>query len=882
MNTIDSILIQFEYPWLLLLLIPVIVLPLIPFFRLKKQHRRTRSRITTLVLRTITLILAVLVLSGMNIESRTINNQDEIIILVDASESISSSLERMNAQIESIIEESDGKYDVGIITFANGNIYNVRMTDNINTIFERYINTNSKPDASGTNIGVALSYARSQLSNPQQGRIILLTDGLETDDNALQTVRNIADSGVRIDTIYFSPNSHYFEFQVNSVTVPERVNVGEMVELSVNVQSTVSGDGVLSVYDNSNLIYQETIAMNGYEETFTFDYMFNSGGLHELYFDIEGEFDTVTENNSYYSYVNIDASSNILIIEGTTGESVQMVDLLGSDHAITVVDTDNLPTTITALQVYDEVILMNVQNAQLSANFVQNLDIYVNQLGGGLLTIGGDQAYVEDDMSGSALEDMLPVVSSTSARPIAVMYVIDSSGSMNDLIGNSGKTRFELAKDGAVASVNALADRDYFGLVSFNSVANVAIPLTPASRRDEIITDIVALQTASGTMYKDGLELAASALKTMSDYYIKHIIFITDGTATDDRDAFTAVVEGLDDFNITLSGIAIYRHDFFTSNVVEELADIGGGRYYYIQDALTLPSIMVTESTTSAIEYINEGVFEPTITNYTSVVTGIDDLPNLGGYYGTLVKEEATLVLSTNEELPLYASWDYGSGRVGSFTSDLNGGWSANYFTDERGATLIRNIVGSLFPEKSMEEKAISAEFLSDNFTSTVKITGDLQESDTITAEVTDPAGTTTQVLLNRVSTGVFNGKFNTRVPGIYTLSVSKENQSGNVVSESFEYTSFSYSEEYDVFLDSNEGFQLISQISELGNGKILYTTDGVFTEEAQVMINTYDPTILFLALMMAFFVLDIFARKFKFKWPHEIIRSLTTRQSNA
>ncbi len=881
MNTINSISIQFVYPWLLLLLIPVILLPLIPFFRLKIQHRKNRYRITSLVLRIVVLILGVLILSGMKIQSENITNRNDIIILIDVSDSVSSSIDRMNAQIKSIIDDSDGDYNIGIITFANGNIYNVRMSDDVSIIYDRYINTISKPDASGTNISVALTYARSQLEDPEKGRIILLTDGLETDETALAAVRNIAKKGVRIDTIYFSPNSHYFEMQVNSVSVPDRVNVGEGVQFSINIQSTVAGSGVLSVFDNSILIYQEPIMMNGYAESFVVDHMFNSGGLHELRFEVEGEYDTVEENNSYYSFVNIDSSSNILIVDGTGDESSFLVDLLGNDNAVSVVGVDNLPTSTTALQVFDEVILMNVANSDLPDIFVQMLDVYVNQLGGGLLTIGGDKAYIEDDMMDTPFEDILPVQSSTSARPLAVMYVLDSSGSMNDLIAGTGKTRFQLAKEGAIESVNALNDQDFFGLVAFNSVANVAIPLTSASQREDIIQTINSLTTASGTKYKDGLELAASALKTMSDAYMKHIIFITDGTATDDRDAYTAVVEGLPDFDITLSGIAIYRSDFLTSHIVRELSEIGGGRYYYIQNAAELPSIMLTESTVSAIEYINEGLFTPGIESYTSAVTGIDDLPELGGYYGTLLKTNATMVLSSDEGLPIYATWEYGSGRVGSFTSDLNGYWSSNYFINPEGIKLIKNIVSSLFPEKSMEEKNVMTEFVDDNFTQQVTISTQLESNQTITAKVTDPNGVTSTINLNSISSTVFKGEFATNIPGIYTLAISKRNQSNQVISETFEYTSFSYSSEFNVFADTNSGFELIEQIAEIGNGKILYTNDGVFTEEAQVIIKEFNPKYLFLSLMITFFIFDIFARKFKFKWPHEIIKNMYMKRKS-
>jgi Ca-activated chloride channel homolog len=882
MNTINAVSIQFLQPWFLLLLIPVVALTLLPFLKLKPQYRKSRYRVTSLVLRVSALVLAVLILSGMTFRSTNISERKDIIILVDISHSVSSSVERMNEQIKTIIDESGGDYNIGIITFANGNIYNVRMTDNISTIYDRYIRTTSKPDMTATNIGIAISYAVSQLSNPREGRIIFMSDGLETDGSALNSVRNAQKSGVRIDTIYFSPNSFFNEVQINSVLLPERINLGESIEIAVNIQSTVSSEGILSMYDNELLVYQEELSMNGYEETFVIEYFFNTGGLHELYFEIDSAFDTVEENNSYYAYVNFDSSSNILIIDGTGNESEHLVNLLSNDNAVSVIGLNELPTSTTALQVYDLVILMNVANRDLPGFFVQLLDIYVNQLGGGLFTVGGDKSYVESDMGGSELEKMLPIMSSTSARPLAVMYVLDSSGSMNDLIGTTGKTRFELAKEGAIESVKALSDRDYFGLVSFNSVANVAIPLTPASQKDQIIESIGQLTTASGTQYKQGLELAVSALITMSDLYMKHIIFITDGTATDSRGGYTAVVEGLHDFNITLSGIAIYRHDFLTSHIVRELAEIGGGRFYYIQNATELPAIMLDESTVSAIEYINEGLFIPNITSSTSVVIGIHDLPELGGYYGTLLKEDATMVLSSREGLPVYASWRYGSGRVGSFTSDLNGHWSSNYFSDPQGITLIRNIVANLLADQSMEERIFTTEFIDHNLTSAVRVNVEIQESESIIARVTNPEGNTIEVTLNQLSASTFLGQFETRTPGIYTIAITKLNSSNNIISETFVHYAFSYSKEFNVFADANQGFRLIEEIADLGQGKVLYLTDGIFTEEAQIMTRDFDPRLLFLTLMSTCFVLDIFARKFKFKWPHELLRDFKAARNQS
>jgi Ca-activated chloride channel homolog len=306
--------------------------------------------------------------------------------------------------------------------------------------------------------------------------------------------------------------------------------------------------------------------------------------------------------------------------------------------------------------------------------------------------------------------------------------------------------------------------------------------------------------------------------------------------------------------------------------VVRELSEIGGGRFYYIQNAAELPGIMLTESTVSAINLINEGLFQPSISSFTSAVLGITDLPNLGGYYGTLLKEDATMVLSSNEGLPVYASWRVGNGRVGSFTSDLNGYWSSNYFVDPQGTTLIKNITTSLFKIKSVQEQDISVQFNNSNYYTNIKITKELMDGETLTAKVTNTEGLTVEVQLNRLTDTLFSGNFETVTPGIYTLVVQSDTTDESPT-ETYFFTAFSYSKEYNVFSDTNQGFRLVQEIAEPGNGKILYTNDLVFSNEVQVIINDFDPKFVYLAMMMSLFLLDIFARKFKFKWPHELMR---------
>ena len=43
----------------------------------------------------------------------------------------------------------------------------------------------------------------------------------------------------------------------------------------------------------------------------------------------------------------------------------------------------------------------------------------------------------------------------------------------------------------------------------------------------------------------------------------------------------------------------------------------------------------------------------------------------------------------------------------------------------------------------------------------------------------------------------------------------------------------------------------------------------------------TFDPRIIFLILTIIFVLLDIAVRKFKFKWPHELIRERKMKKAD-
>ena len=111
--------IEFTYPWLLLLLIPAAVLTVLPYFFLNKKYRRTRNRIISMVMHGLVMLFAILALSGMTFNYTIHNEENEVLLLVDVSDTEQTCAERRDTFINEVINESaeDG-YRIGVVTFG--------------------------------------------------------------------------------------------------------------------------------------------------------------------------------------------------------------------------------------------------------------------------------------------------------------------------------------------------------------------------------------------------------------------------------------------------------------------------------------------------------------------------------------------------------------------------------------------------------------------------------------------------------------------------------------------------------------------------------------------------------------------------------------------
>ena len=174
----------FNHPWLLLLLIPALLFTFVPYFRIKKRYRRTRNRVISVVLHTIVMVLSITLLSGFYIRYYIPNEKNELILLVDVSDTGANTVQERNEFVANVIEECAlENIRVGVVTFGFDYVYAVPLTRDYDNAFDAYMVSldENLPDVTATNLVDALAYTAGLFNYPDTSKIVVVTDGKETD-----------------------------------------------------------------------------------------------------------------------------------------------------------------------------------------------------------------------------------------------------------------------------------------------------------------------------------------------------------------------------------------------------------------------------------------------------------------------------------------------------------------------------------------------------------------------------------------------------------------------------------------------------------------------------------------------------------------------------
>ena len=895
---VTNLSVNFTNAWWLLLLIPAVVVTLWSYFKLNKRYRCTRNRIVSITMHLVIMALAILMLAGLTVEYFTPNTEKEVILLVDVSHTTEDAEQEMDQFIKTVIDNCDSMFKLGIVKFGYDQVYTAELSNNHSKLYAQYLSSDN-PDTTATDLASALEYTAELFSNPESARIVLMTDALETDSSAANVIKALAAKGISVDTVHITGDAVGKEVQIiDVIQSTQKIEVKTNFTLDVTVQSSYAGTATITPYDNNNPGTAMQVELVEGIQTISIPYSFAWGGMHVMGFEIVAAGDTLVENNTYYKHIYIETFSEILVIESITAESQSLVSMLGEELNVKVVninDTASMPQTLEDLREYDEVLLVNVANKDMPDGFDEILYQYVYEIGGGLFTICGNEAgsneenwtanaYTREDMFGSLYQEMLPVEIVEYTAPVGLVIVVDTSGSMLGSPYESSPLYW--AMRGAEACLDALTERDYVGIMTLADRYTEELALTPRTRRDKIMTAIATMEeaaikgtiTSGGTMFSPALERAGKALAARSDIEKKHIVIVTDGAPSmDDKANYLYWAQENAKLDITMSVVCIGATEQDQARMNELLAAAGrtDKDLYNITKGNfeNLPRLMRENLYVPEIKSVNYEPFQPTIHVYNAITHGMSDadMPTLEGYYGMKLKENATAVLM-GKYTPIYSQWDFGKGRVGTFACDLNGTWSGDMTSSDVGKTLVNNIIYALFPTENVRYSGIEASIVGDNYTTNLSIFTELEDGEYIKVTVTSPSNAQ-QVFTGDRETGFSRMTFATKESGMHTILVQKMDAEDNELAFTTIYKSLSYSKEYDAFADRDAAEQLLQDLATSTQGNEIIDPLQIFEVSVEFMHKVIDPRIAFSIVIISCFLVDIAARKFKWKWPHELVQ---------
>jgi hypothetical protein len=332
-----------------------------------------------------------------------------------------------------------------------------------------------------------------------------------------------------------------------------------------------------------------------------------------------------------------------------------------------------------------------------------------------------------------------------------------------------------------------------------------------------------------GIYVRTGLEAAAEAL-SQSANEIKHIILLADGADSEQKEGVPELIESLAAEGVTVSTVSI--GDGPDVPWLEEMAELGGGRFHLTNRASNLPQIFTQETTAIQRSYLVEEQFFPAL-GQTAFArqhpiframerAGITRVPPLYGYVGTSSKQTAQEILQTHLGDPLLAAWEYGLGRAAAWTSDATGRWAVDWVGWSGFPTFWSNLVRWTIREDGGGALQTEVIFADEEAVLNVEArdaSEALLNELSLNATVVDPDGGAHELAMQQVGPGRYEATFLPPAEGAYLIRVAgQEAAEGQAVGQTSGWV-MGYSPEYSRL---EEDDQLLAAVSTVTGGRDL------------------------------------------------------------
>lgn len=763
--------------------------------------------------------------------------EEQVLFLIDRSASMAGTEDEALKFIEESLREKKETHSVGIYSFAS----NFQTEAILSKTLEHVPNLSEIREVGETNIEQALQLATGIVDKDKATRIILMTDGLQTKGEVLESITKIAGSKISVDVVPLGRKISN-DVSIQSFTTPQVAYQGEEQTLVTEIESTTDTMGELLLYENDQLIFRETIQLEEGKNVFTYRHKGNKEGLVKYEAYIQTDEDAILENNKLTSITMVQSTPRLLIVSDRE-EGSPIADMLNpSSIQFEEVLSEELPSSLSYMLKYDAIIFDNVPGHLVGEAKMGVIEQAVKNFGIGFMMVGGENSFGLGGYFKTPIEKLLPVEMEVKGKQqlpsLGLVIVLDRSGSMIGL-------KMELAKEAAVRSVELLREGDTFGLIAFDSHPWEIIETKPLGNKDEVTNTILSIPAEGGTEIYPSLSLAYNNLFDLP-LQRKHIILLTDGQSATSGN-YEELIESGKKKHITLSTVAI-GHDA-DRQLLESLSELAGGRFYDVEDETTIPSILSRETAMISRTYIVDDPFYPVIYHSEGWNQLFEEgVPQMNAYIGTTAKTTANVIAESEKEDPVLAEWQYGLGRTIAFTSDSTGAWAGDWGRWDRWVDFWNTAISRLLPTYN----EIAYDIRMDGEGSFL-ITDPTNQAAFLDVAVVDEYGNELEVHLEPISASKVRAVADAK-PGLVFFRISKDDnvyQAGLTVPYSSEYR----------LQPPNE--KLLEEVADKTGGKIVENPQEVFRKfNEQGATRQSIATIILLVSLLLFFV-DITIRRF-------------------
>lgn len=846
-----------SYLWLLLLI------PLVWWMARRLKMISPGRRYTIIAVRTLMLICVIFALARLEIrrESRDLS----VFFLLDRSDSIPRELQDQQLELISELSEKSRRSDrTGVIVFGDSPSLETSPAENFD--FEGRIL--SRISGGRTDIGSAVRLALAAFPADTMKRIVLATDGNENSGSALEIARFAANQGVPIDVIPMRYDAEN-DLRVAKLIVPQRTAKDAPFDIKVHLEAKQRTTGNLQVFRDGELIAENPVTVEpGRNPPIVLTDRLNDGGFHTYTARIETANDLRPQNNVANGFTYLKAEPKVLVIEGEPdldriGFFVQALRTENLD--VEGGGPDALPISLDELQRYDSIILSNVSAGQMSQAQMQMLERGVHDLGIGLVAIGGPDAFGAGGYIDTPIEQALPVsmdIKQKKMLPNGALVIVLHTAEMPN--ANAW------AREISIASLNALASQDYFGIVFFDWQNGDQWAWNPGiaqvGNKKSMRTRIKGLTPGDMPAFDPGMRMAADSLVALKAQ-TKHIVVISDGDASPPT---KAVVQKIQNNGITISAVALAPHGGGTVKTMEQLAYWGTGNFYYPKTSSELPRIFTKEAVVVRKSLIREEQFYPRYDAYSEVLTGLSQFPPLEGYVITSIKDLATQALVTEWDDPLLAHWRYGLGKSVAFTSDAKNRWASNWIGWGSFAKFWAQTVRWSLRETNSPNYEVNTEISGGVGKVTIDAVddaGNFKNFIDFDATVIAPDFDSKPLNIQQVAPGRYEATFDATDTGTYMLSMAtgeaEEDEAAQFLTAG---VSLSYSPEYETSTSAEETLQ---KIAETAGGRLIEDIEGYQPYSRDLLPARRPEPIWPLLLLIGAMLLpaDVFLRRVYLNW---------------